>query len=82
MTGVSDSSYKKCYNLDMNIEDFQTAGAWYRKMKLDGFAVPLALYHTLIKIMKDDRVSFQEAYKQLQAEGRVKEINKTIIFKL
>lgn len=66
----------------MDINEFQTAGGWYRQMKTDGFAVPLSLYHTLIKIMKDERVSFQDAYKQLQAEGRIKEINKTIIFNL
>jgi len=66
----------------MDINEYQTAGEWYRKMKADGFTVPLALYHTLIKIMKDERISFQEAYKKLQAEGRVQEINKTIIFDL
>jgi hypothetical protein len=66
----------------MNIEDFDTAGEWYRKMKAEGYTIPLSLYHILIKVMKDERISFQEAYKQLQAEGRVKEINKTIIFNL
>jgi len=66
----------------MDIQDFKTVGDWYRKMKTDGFTVPLSLYHTLTKIMKDERVSFPEAYQKLQAEGQIKIINKTINFNL
>lgn len=66
----------------MDINEFQTAGEWYRKMKAEEYTVPLALYHTLIKIMKDEHITFQDAYQKLQAEGRIQEINKTIIFNL
>lgn len=66
----------------MEINEFQTAGEWYKKMKAEGYTVPLSLYHTLIKIMKDERISFPVAYQKLQAEGRIKEIDKSIIFDL
>jgi len=51
-------------------------------MKKDGYQIPLTLYHTLIKPMKDKRISFQDAYKELEDEGRIKVINKTINFDL
>lgn len=66
----------------MDINEFQTAGEWYRKMKSEDYTVPLSLYHTLIKIMKDEHIPFPDAYQKLQSEGRIKEINKTIIFNL
>ena len=66
----------------MDIEGFKTAGEWYRKMKADGYQIPLSLYHTLIKLMKDERISFQDAYKALEDKGRIKVINKTINFDL
>ena len=34
----------------MNIEKFKTAGEWYRKMKKDGFEVPLIISHTFNQI--------------------------------
>jgi len=66
----------------MDINEFQTAGAWYRKIKAEEYTVPLALYYALVKLMDDKRIPFPEAYKELQAEGRIKEINKTVNFKL
>jgi len=66
----------------MDIDRFKTTSQWYRKMKSDGFEVPLALYHALIKLTKDKHISFQEAYQELEIEGRVKVINKTINFDL
>lgn len=66
----------------MDIDQFQTTSQWYKKMKKDGFDVPLALYHALMKLTKDKHISFQDAYQELEAEGRIKVINKTITFNL
>lgn len=66
----------------MDINEFQTAGEWYKKMKTEGYTVPLTLYYTLIKLMEDKRIVFPEAYQELQNEGRIKIVNKTIIFNL
>ena len=66
----------------MDIDEFKTVGAWYKKMKADGYQIPLPLYHTLVMMMKDKRMSFQDAYKELENEGRIKMINKTINFDL
>jgi len=66
----------------MDMNEFKTVGEWYRKMKAEDYTVPLSLYYTLIKLMKDDHISFPNAYRKLQAEDRIKEINKTIIFDL
>lgn len=66
----------------MDIDQFKTTSQWYRKMKAEGFEIPLALYHALIKLTKDKHISFQEAYQDLESEGRIKVINKTITFDL
>lgn len=66
----------------MDINEFKTAGEWYKKMKADGFTVPLSLYHSIIKLMKDERIPFQEAYQELEAKGRIKVINKIVTFDL
>ena len=66
----------------MDINEFQTVGEWYKKMKKDGYQIPLSLYHSLIKLMKDKRIPFQEAYKELESEDRIKIINKVINFDL
>jgi len=66
----------------MDIDQFKTTSQWYRKMKAEGFEIPLALYHALIKLTKDKHISFQDAYHELEAEGRIKVINKTINFNL
>ncbi len=68
--------------MDMDIDEFKTVGAWYKTMKKDGYIVPLSLYHSLIKLMKDKRIPFSEAYKELESKGRIKVINKTITFDL
>jgi hypothetical protein len=62
--------------------DFQTAGEWYRKMKADDYVIPLTLYYTLIKLMKDKRIPFPAAYQQLLDEGKIKVVNKKVIFDL
>lgn len=66
----------------MNIEEFKTVGEWYKKMKKDGYIVPLPLYHTLVKLMEDKKIAFKDAYKELENEGRIKVINRTINFDL
>lgn len=66
----------------MDIDEFKTVGAWYKKMKTDGYTVPLPLYHTLVKLMRDKRISFQDAYKELEDEDRIEIINKAINFDL
>jgi len=66
----------------MDIDEYKTVGEWYKKMKADGFDVPLALYHTLIKLMDDKKISFQDAYRELEREGRIKVINRVINFDL
>ncbi|MDO8513100.1 MAG: hypothetical protein Q7S37_01215 [bacterium] len=68
--------------MDMDTNKFETTSEWYKKMKADGFEVPLTLYHALIKLTKDKRISFQDAYKALEDEGRIKVVNKTINFDL
>lgn len=67
---------------NIDIGQFQSTTQWYKAMKADGYQIPLTLYHTLIKLMKDKRISFQDAYKALEDEGRIKVINKTINFDL
>ena len=66
----------------MDINEFQTAGEWYRKMKAEDYTVPLALYYALVKLMDDKRIPFSAAYRELQDEGKIKIVNKTIIFDL
>jgi hypothetical protein len=66
----------------MNIEDFKTAGEWYRRMKKDEYTVPLALYYALVKLMDDKRIPFAVAYRELLDQGKIKIINKNVIFDL
>lgn len=51
-------------------------------MKAEDYTVPLTLYYTLIKIMKDKRIPFPTAYQQLSDEGKIKVVNKKVIFEL
>ena len=66
----------------MDITEFKTAGQWYRKMKTDNFTVPLSLYYSLIKLIEDEHVSLSVAYEELFAQGRIKIVDKNIIFDL
>lgn len=63
-------------------EDFRNTSEWYRKMKADGFTVPLTLYYTLEKMVKEKRTTFQTAYNDLLSKDRIKIVNKVIIFDL
>ena len=66
----------------MDIDEFKTVSAWYKKMKADGYEIPLTLYHTLIKLMDDKKIPFKDAYRELEREGRIKVINRVINFDL
>ena len=66
----------------MDINDFKTTAEWYKKMKADGYNVPLALYFTLERMVKEKRMTFQEAFNELQAKGRIQINNKSISFNL
>lgn len=66
----------------MDISDFKTTTEWYRKMKADGYDVPLALYFTLERMVKEKRMTFQQAYNELQSKNRIQVNNKSIAFDL
>jgi hypothetical protein len=66
----------------MDINESQTTGDWYRRMKKDEYTVPLALYYALVKLMDDKRITFAAAYRELLDEGKIKIINKNVIFEL
>lgn len=70
------------YNENMDINEFQTAGAWYKKMKMEGYNVPLALYYALVKLMDDKHIPFSVAYRELLDEEKIKIVNKNIFFNL
>jgi len=66
----------------MDISDFKTTTQWYRKMKTDGYDVPLVLYFTLERMVKEKRMTFQQAFEELQAQNRIQINNKNISFNL
>ncbi|MEI6040188.1 MAG: hypothetical protein WCP93_02460 [Candidatus Berkelbacteria bacterium] len=66
----------------MDISDFKITAEWYKKMKADGYNVPLALYFTLERMVKEKRMTFQQAYSELQAQNRIQINNKNISFNL
>ena len=66
----------------MDINEFKTVAEWYKKMKADGYAVPLALYFTLERMVKEKKITFQQAYNELFENKRVKIVDKNIIFEL
>jgi len=66
----------------MDINDFKTTAEWYKKMKADGYNVPLALYFTLERMVKEKRMTFQQAFEELQAQNRIQINNKNISFNL
>lgn len=66
----------------MNIEEYKTAAEWYKATKLEGYEVPLALFHTLNKITSEKNMTFQEAYKELLGKGKIKIVDKIISFNL
>lgn len=66
----------------MDIDQFETSSHWYKKMKADGFDVPLTLYHTINKLIKEKHIPFQKVYKELLDSGRIKVVNKSVLFDL
>ena len=66
----------------METEDFRTVGDWYRKMKAEGYTVPLTLYYTLEKMIKDKKITFAQAYDELSSKNRIQISNKNVIFNL
>ena len=59
-----------------------TLGDWYRKSKNEEYEVPLALYHTLDKMINERGLSFSEAYEELLKQGKIEIDGKTIKFYL
>lgn len=51
-------------------------------MRMAGFEVPLALYHTLNKIITENNITFQDAYKELYDQGKIEIVGKKINFRL
>ena len=70
------------YNQDMDINEFKTVAGWYKKMKADGYTVPLALYSTLERMVKEKKMTFQQAFNELQTKNRIQINNKNISFSL
>ena len=66
----------------MNIEKYRTVSGWYKAMKTEGYEIPLALYHTLNKIITENNVTFQVAYKELFDKGQITIVDKKINFNL
>ena len=51
-------------------------------MKTEGYEIPLALYHTLNKIIAENNVTFQDAYRELFDKGQITIVDKKINFNL
>ena len=66
----------------MDISKFRTTSQWYKKMKTEGYEIPLALYHTLNKIIAENNVTFQDAYGELFDKGKIQIVDKKINFNL
>ncbi|MEI6039747.1 MAG: hypothetical protein WCP93_00085 [Candidatus Berkelbacteria bacterium] len=66
----------------MDINEFKTVAEWYKKMKADGYTVPLALYFTLERMVKEKRMTFQQAFNELQTKNRIQINNKNVSFNL
>jgi len=66
----------------VDISKFKTTSQWYKKMKTEGYEIPLALYHTLNKIIAENHVTFQDAYKDLSDRGKITIVDKKINFNL
>lgn len=65
----------------MDVENYETANSWYSKMHGEGYNVPIVLCQAIEKIMKDEKITFSEAYKKLDSKHLISIKKKEISFK-
>lgn len=65
----------------MDISKYQTANSWFSAMRGEGYEVPVILLQEIEKIMKKEKLSFQEAFERLESNGRITITDKIITFK-
>lgn len=66
----------------MDMDKYKTTSSWYKALKVEGYEIPLALYHMLNKMIVEKNITFQDAYKELTNQGKIEIVGKTIKFYL
>lgn len=66
----------------MDLTKYKTIGEWFEDIKVQGYSAPLPMCHGLSKVMEKYNLSFHEAYKLLEGEGKIILKGKTFFFDL
>ena len=66
----------------MDINEVKTVAEWYKKMKAEGYTIPLVLCYTLERMVKEKKMTFKQAYNELLNQGRITLSNRTFSFNL
>lgn len=64
----------------MDVSKFETANSWFSAMHAKGYTVPITLCQATEKLMKMEKLTFEEAYKKLETEKRIIFKDNTILF--
>jgi len=64
-------SYQRVYSISMNMTKYETANSWMSAMHEEGHGVSIVLCQAIEKIMKAQKVTFSEAFKELDDEHLV-----------
>jgi len=64
----------------MDINQYETANSWFSAMREKGYKVPVTLCQAIEKIMKNEKVTFPEAYKIIDDKKLIEIKDKEILF--
>ena len=65
----------------MDIAKYETANSWFSAMQGKGYDVPITLCQAIEKLMKVQKISFPEAYTQLDKNKQISCKDKVISFR-